>query len=78
MKFGAYAFTTSKQRSAKVSRSASQHPSRSAYGAYCTNSDARCSPGGATVGSTTEGIVSSMTGAVEGRPYFASSWARSM
>ena len=38
----------------------------SSYGAYCTNIDIRWRPGGATVGSTAEGIVHSSTGSAEG------------
>jgi hypothetical protein len=75
---GAYSSSRSKQRSANASRRSSQDPSRSSYGAYCTNIDIRWRPGGATVSSTAEGIVRSSTGSAEGRPYLASSNARSM
>src|ERR1700730_1358766 len=79
LKPGAYCSTTSKQRSAKSLRAASSHvPSRSEYGAYWQNIDMRCLPGGATVGSTDDGIVHSTTGSRDGRPYFASSYPRSM
>src|ERR671923_1738376 len=54
LKFGAYPSSRSKQRSANASPRSSQEPSRSSYGAYWTNIDIRCLPGGATVGSTVE------------------------
>ena len=78
LKLGAYSSRSAKHRSAKASPIRSQPGPRSVYGAYCTKMDIRCRPGGATVGSTTEGIVHSSTGRSDGRPYFASSYARSM
>src|ERR1700733_12022811 len=74
LKPGAYSSTTSKQRSANALRAASSHgPSASSYGAYWQNIDMRCFPGGATVGSTADGIVHSTIGLAENRPYLASS-----
>src|SRR6476619_7190273 len=74
LKFGAYWFTISKQRSANLFLvSSSQVPLLSLYGAYCTNIDMRCLPGGATVESSADGIVHSTIGSRDGRPYFASS-----
>ena len=76
---GAYCSTTSKQLSANALRAASSHvPPRSAYGAYWQNIDIRCFPGGATVASMADGIVHSTIGSCDGRPYFASSYPRSM
>src|SRR5437667_12259522 len=57
----------SKQRSANASFTWSQPPFRSWYGAYCTKNDITCLPGGATVESTTDGIVHSRIGLAEGR-----------
>jgi len=37
-----------------------------------------CPPGGAIVGSRSVGMIMSMYGRFDGRPYFASSYARSM
>ena len=51
--------------------------SRSLYGAYCTNMLRMCLPGGAIVRSTLVGIVISRIGRSLGRPYLASSYARS-
>src|SRR3954469_13799807 len=74
LKFGAYWLTISKQRSAKLFFVASSHvPVFSLYGAYCTNIDIRCLPGGATVGSSDDGIVHSTIGSRDGMPYLASS-----
>ena len=50
---------------------------RSLYGAYCTNMLRMCLPGGAIVRSTLVGIVISRIGRSLGRPYLASSYARS-
>src|SRR3978361_1239382 len=73
LKPGAYASTTSKQRSANALRAASSHgPSFSVYGAYWQNIDIRWCPGGAMVESTADGIVHSTIGSLENRPYFAS------
>src|SRR2546422_7948357 len=69
LKLGAYWSRMSKQRSANASFTWSQPPSRSWYGAYCTKNDITCLPGGATVESTTDGIVHSRIGLAEGRPY---------
>ena len=57
------------------SRAASSHslPSARWYGAYCTKQLITCLPGGAIVGSTSVGMMQSMYGRAEGRPYFASS-----
>jgi hypothetical protein len=63
----------SKQRSANFSLASSWLPSLSLYGKYWMNIDIRCWPGGATLGSTDEGIVHSRIGSAEGRPYLASS-----
>src|SRR5450755_164374 len=74
LKPGADCSTTSKQRFANSSRRASFHsPSLSVYGAYWQNIDMRCCPGGATVGSTDDGIVHSTIGFVDMAPYLASS-----
>src|SRR5207245_1310985 len=73
LKFGAYSLRMSKQRSANLSFSVSQVPSLSLYGAYWMNIDIKCLPGGATVGSTTDGSVHSRIGSFDGRPYLASS-----
>src|SRR5260370_41906420 len=73
LKLGAYSLSRSKQRSAKLSFNSSQLLSRSLYGAYWMNIDIRCLPGGATVGSTADGMVHSRIGWAEGRPYLASS-----
>jgi hypothetical protein len=43
------------------------------YGAYCTKHDITCLPGGATLGSVSEGITMSMYGRGEKRPYLAAS-----
>ena len=53
-------------------------PSARWYGAYCTKQLITCLPGGAIVGSTSVGMMMSMYGRADGRPYFASSYARSM
>ena len=47
--------------------------SRSLSGAYCTNIDRMCFPGGAIESSTLVGMVHSRMGACDGRPYFESS-----
>src|SRR5215510_991620 len=60
------------------SRFSSQFPSFNLYGAYCTKHDITCLPGGATDGSVRLGMTMSMYGRREKRPYFASSYARSM
>jgi hypothetical protein len=62
----------------KRCRSLSQVPSASRYGAYCTNSETICLPGGASAGSYAVGMPTSIIGSAEVRPYFASSQARSM
>ena len=49
-----------------------QPPAR-LYGAYWQNNDATCLPGGASVGSCTDGIVISITGARDGMPLTAQS-----
>ena len=74
LKLGAYWFIRSKQRSAYFSRSsASESPGASLYGKYWVNMDITYLPGGASVWSSAEGIVASMIGACDGRPYLASS-----
>src|SRR5437867_3084601 len=78
LKLGAYSSRISKQRSAYFSFSTSQSPSRRFVGAYWVKMDIRCLPGGATVGSTTEGMVHSSMGDFDHWPYFASSKERSM
>src|ERR1700730_3990067 len=75
---GAYCSTMLKQRSANSFLAASFHPPLRSYGPYWQNIDMRCRPGGATVGSTDDGIVHSTIGSVDIAPYFASSYARSM
>src|SRR2546422_172004 len=65
-------------RSASFSPSVSHWPRRRANGAYCMRTDITCFPGGARSGSTMVGTVTSRNGAVEGFPYFASSYALSM
>src|SRR6185437_5589305 len=63
----------------KSSRRLSQcKPGFSLYGAYCTKHDMTCFPGGATVGSSSDGMTISMYGWRENVPYFASSYALSM
>src|SRR3954462_11310995 len=79
LKLGAYSFIRSKQRSAYFSFSASSDsPGASRYGEYWVNIDITYLPGGGTVSSSTDGIVASMIGCCDGRPYLASSYARSM
>src|SRR5437773_10977695 len=73
LQFGAYSLSKSKQRSAKLSRKSSQLAPWSLYGAYWMNIDIKCLPGGATDGSTAEGMVHSRIGFSDGRPYLASS-----
>src|SRR4029453_8363108 len=51
---------------------------RRAYGAYWTYADTTCAPGGASDGSVTDGIVSSIQGSFETPPYLAASNARSI
>ena len=63
---------------APSARRSTSHRRSVRYGAYCTNIEATYFPGGASVSSTDDGIVSSTTGSREGFPYFASSYARSM
>ena len=46
---------------------------RGGTGAYCTKQLITCLPGGAIVGSTSVGMMQSMYGRADGRPYFASS-----
>src|SRR5215471_91974 len=74
-KFGAYSVMMSKHRSAYASFASSSEPSRTRYGKYWVNMDITCRPGGATVASTTDGMMASMTGLREGRSYFTSSYA---
>ena len=76
--FGAYSAIVSMTASPNASRSASHVVPRRWYGAYCTKHDRMCLPGGATDGSVSVGITMSMYGRREYRPYFASSYARSM
>src|SRR5690606_21542801 len=77
-RFGAYSAIVSTTASPKASRCSSHLPSARWNGAYCTKHDITCLPGGATVGSLSEGMTMSMYGRRENRPYFASSNARSM
>ena len=58
---------------ANASFAVSQVPSLSLYGAYCTNIDITCLPGGARVLSRADAIVHSTTGFRDGMPYLASS-----
>ena len=76
--FGAYSAIVSITVSPNASRSSSQVPDASLYGAYCTKHDRMCLPGGATDGSVSVGITMSMYGRRENSPYFAWSYARSM
>src|SRR5438552_8734803 len=75
LKLGAYSSRMSKQRSANWSFTASQVVSRIRYGTYATKNDMTCLPDGATVVSTTDGIVHTRIGSAEGRPYLASTYA---
>src|SRR5262245_59969838 len=72
LKFGAYSLSTSKQRSANCSFTWSQFPSRNLVGAYWTNIDTMCWPGGAMLSSALVGMVTSRTGDDDGLPYLAS------
>src|SRR5689334_16598322 len=76
--FGACSAIVSITVSPNSSRFSSQFPSLRLYGAYCTKHDITCLPGGATDGSVKLGITISMYGRREKRPYFASSYARSI
>src|SRR4029079_17597718 len=73
-----YSDSVSTTVSPKASFFWSQVPSRSLKGAYCTKQDMTCLPGGATDGSVSDGITTSMYGRREQSPYFASSYDRSM
>src|SRR5439155_6245291 len=64
-------------RSANASSSARCGACDQLAGTYCVKQLIRCLPLGASESSTTVGITPSEYGAVEGRPYFASSKARS-
>src|SRR5688500_20189099 len=76
--FGACSAIVSITVSPNSSRFSSQFPSFRLYGAYWTKHDITCLPGGATEGSVRLGITMSMYGRREKRPYFASSYARSI
>src|SRR5262245_18625966 len=78
LKFGAYSLSTSKHRSANLSRSTSQVESFRWYGAYWMNTLRMCLPGGARVESRAVAMVHSSIGSRAQRPYLASSYARSM
>src|SRR5262247_1767078 len=60
------------------SRSSSHVVPRRTNGAYWTYADTTCAPGGASDGSVTDGIVSSIQGSFDNPPYFAASNARSI
>src|SRR5579871_1418494 len=73
-RFGAYSEIVSTTVLPNLSFSVSQlSPGRNLYGAYCTEHDMTCLPGGATDGSVSEGITISMYGRGEKFPYFAAS-----
>src|ERR1051326_2231095 len=75
--FGAYSSISDSTRLPKGSRSSSHVASRRVYGAYCRKIPMMCLPGGASDGSYIVGTVNSSKGRSEGRPYLASSQARS-
>src|SRR5687767_15945024 len=77
-KFGACSAMVLTTVSPNASRCSSHEPSFRWYGAYCTKQDMTCFPGGATDGSVRLGMTMSIYGRFEYRPYFASSYARSM
>src|SRR6478609_11504909 len=78
LKLGAYSAIVFTTVSPKASRWSSQLLSARWYGAYWTKHDITCLPGGAIDGSVNDGMTMSMYGFLENRPYFASSYARSM
>ena len=73
---GAWASRVESAASRARSRAASASPA-GAYGTYCTIADSTCRPGGASEGSFTVGIVTSIAGAAEHSPYFEWFQARS-
>src|SRR5688500_12150222 len=70
-RFGAYCAIVSITVSPKASRWSSHEPSARWYGAYWTKHDMTCLPGGATLGSVSDGMTMSMYGRREKRPYLA-------
>src|SRR5206468_10760507 len=75
--FGAYSARVSIIRSAKRLDSVSQEPLARSKGANFAETVRVCMPGGAVVGSFADSITNSRNGSRDGRPRFASSYARS-
>src|SRR3990170_4946263 len=68
-RLGTYSSRVSMTVSPKSSRRSGQVPLRRVYGAYWTNMDMICFPGGATLGSRVEGMQTSMKGRREKSPH---------